>query len=90
MRGQLTYSVAASDTGIRRRFRSSCRRWFNSVSRRNLSSAIDCFLERPLSLVRISYGTDILVVTLLATLLLLTASSVRRVRSRSGVWSRVM
>jgi hypothetical protein len=38
--------------------RSSCRRWLSSVSRLSFSSAIDCFLLLPLSLLRISYGPD--------------------------------
>lgn len=49
-----THSRAASDTGILLRFRSSCRRWLSSVSRLSFSSAIDCFLLLPLSLLRIS------------------------------------
>jgi hypothetical protein len=53
-----THSRAASDTGILLRFRSSCRRWLSSVSRLSFSSAIDCFLLLPLSLLRISYGLD--------------------------------
>lgn len=54
-----THSRAASETGILLRFRSSCRRWLSSVSRLSFSSAIDCFLLLPLSLLRISYGLDI-------------------------------
>lgn len=60
MAGRQTYSIAASDTGILRRFKSSWSLWLSSVSRRSFNSAMDCFLVLPLSLVRISYGADIL------------------------------
>ena len=39
---QWTYLLAAWETGIRSRSKSSLRRLFNSVRRRNLRSAIDC------------------------------------------------
>lgn len=55
-----TYSMAASETGILLRFKSSCSLWLSSLSLRSLSSAMLCFLLRPLSLVRISYGADML------------------------------
>lgn len=58
----VTHSIAASDTGILRRLRSSCSLWFNSFRRRNFSSAMLCFLLLPASLVLTSYGADIVVV----------------------------
>ena len=39
---KMMYLFAACETGIRSRSKSSLRRLFNSVSRRNLRSAIDC------------------------------------------------
>lgn len=60
-----TYSIAASDTGILRRFRSSCSLWLSSFRRRNFNSAIDCFLLLFWSFVLISYdAADILLVCL--------------------------
>jgi hypothetical protein len=55
------HSIAASDTGIRRRSRSSRRRWLSSVRRRSFSSAMLCFLLLPSPPVRISYGAAAIV-----------------------------
>lgn len=55
-----TYSIAASLTGIRLLSKSSFRRAFSSVSRRSLSSAMDCFFDLPSPPVRSSYGVDII------------------------------
>lgn len=52
------YSLAASDTGILLRSRSSFRRALSSFSRRNFSSAMLCFLLRPTSAIRGSYAMD--------------------------------
>lgn len=54
-----THSIEASETGILLLLRSSCNRWFSSVSRLSFSSAMDCFLLLPCSAPRISYGEDI-------------------------------
>ena len=55
-----SYSVAASDTGIRLLSRSSFNLKFNSFSRRNLSSAMLCFLLLPSPPALNSYGVDII------------------------------
>lgn len=56
---KLMRSMAASDTGIRARFRSSFRRALSSVSLLSFSSAMLCFLLLPSPTLRASYGADI-------------------------------
>ena len=55
----ISYSSAASDTGIRRLSKSSRSLAFSSVSRRSFSSAMLCFFVRPSPTGLISYGAAI-------------------------------
>jgi len=59
-------SIEASETGIRLRFKSSCNRWFSSVSRLSFSSAMLCFLLLPDSLFRSSYAAEDIVLWLVS------------------------
>lgn len=54
--GRGTHDMEASDTFIRGRSRSSLRRELSSFSRRNLRSAMLCFLFLTSPPARISYG----------------------------------
>lgn len=59
---KLIKSIAASETGIRERLRSSFSLVFSSVNRLSLSSAMLCFFDLPSPTLRASYGVDIMFV----------------------------
>jgi hypothetical protein len=58
-----THSMEASETGILLRLRSSCSLWLSSLRRRSFNSAMLCFLLLPVSVLRISYGADMVKAT---------------------------
>lgn len=57
---QGTYDIAASETLMRGRSRSSFRRELSSFSRRSFKSAIDCFLFLASPVERISYAAGMM------------------------------